>query len=226
MNIHRIVGFGKKSENYDKMTDKRKKISNTIKQMRKTLKKPLQEVEKIEKDLVKLYWKERKLREKSSIESGKRVLSDEKSMVELKQCETQINSCIRKKKKIESQHKEDFKKLRKNMNEEERIRLKAKIYKIDTELDQIMTCFKLSFANLCSLFLSECMNHERHEMQTLFESIFALDGKALITETDKIIKLNKNPKEPKVMKKLEDSIKRLNGMNVRNLDGRKLQFSI
>ena len=55
VNIHRIVGFGKKSENYDKMIDKHKKISNTIKQMRKTLKKPLQEIEKIEKDLVKLY---------------------------------------------------------------------------------------------------------------------------------------------------------------------------
>jgi len=89
-----------------------------------------------------------------------------------------------------------------------------------------MTCFKLSFANLCSLFLSECMNHERHEMQTLFESIFELDGKALITGTEKIIKLNKNLKEPKLMKKLEDSIKRLNAMNVRNLDGRILQFSI
>ena len=112
------------------------------------------------------------------------------------------------------------------MKEEGRIRFKDKIYKIDTELDQIMTCFKLSFANLCSFFLTECMDHERYELLTLFESIFQLDGNARITDRKKTIKLQRNLKEPKGMKKLEDGIKKLNEMKIQNLEGRLLQFSI
>jgi len=112
------------------------------------------------------------------------------------------------------------------MKEDGRIRFKDKIYRIDTELDQIMTCFKLSFANLCSFFLTECMNHERYELLTLFESIFQLDGNARITDRQKTIELQRNPKAPKGMKKLEAGIKKLNEMKIQNLEGRLLQFSI
>jgi len=225
VNIHRIVGYGKRSENYDKMKEKHKKITKTIRQLKLKLKKPLKEIEKIEKELVKLYRQEKKLREESSINLGKRVLCDDR-LDELKQCKKIIDRNLRKQKAIEKQYKEDFKKLKENMREEERIRLKDKVYRIDTELDQIMTCFKLSFANLCSLFLSGCMNHERFEMQTLFDSIFQLDGDAKISDKEKIIIINKNPKEPKLMNKLEAAIVKLNGMKMINLDGRQMKFSI
>jgi transposase len=225
LNIHRIVGYGKKSEKYEKMIEKCTSLRETIRHLKLRLKEPLREIENIEKELVPLYGQERELREKSTIESGQRILDDD-SLFELKQCERQINRCLRKKRTIENQHKEDFKKLKKHMKEEERIRLKDKVYKIDTELDQIMTCFKLSFANLCSLFLSECMNHEKFEIVTLFESIFYLDGKAVITDKDKIITLSKNPKEPELMKKLEEVTVKLNGMKMINLDGLQMQFCI
>jgi transposase len=225
LNIHRIVGYGKKSEKYEKMIEKCTILRETIRHLKLRLKEPLREIENIEKELVPLYGQERELREKSTIESGERILDDD-SLFELKQCERQINRCLRKKRTIENQHKEDFKKLKKHMKEEERIRLKDKVYKIDTELDQIMTCFKLSFANLCSLFLSECMNHEKFEIVTLFESIFYLDGKAVITDKDKIITLSKNPKEPELMKKLEEVTVKLNGMKMINLDGLQMQFCI
>jgi hypothetical protein len=58
------------------------------------------------------------------------------------------------------------------LKEEKRLRGKDKVYRIDTELDRIMTCFKLSFVNLCSLFLKRCFNGEKMELLTLFESIF------------------------------------------------------
>ncbi len=189
------------------------------------LKNPLMEIEKIEKELAPLYSKERKLREKSKIEGGKRVLSESDSE-KLKQFESEISKCLRRQKAIEKQHKEDFAKLKKAMKEEGRIRFKDKVYRIDTELDQIMTCFKLSFANLCSFLLTQCMNHERNELVTLFESIFQLDGNAKITDREKIIKLERNPKEPNMMKKLEDCINKLNDMKIQNLEGRLLQFTV
>jgi len=224
LNIHRIVGYGKKLENYDNMQEKYSKIKKTIRKLRMQLKKPLMEIEKIEKELALLYQKETKLREKSKIELGKRVLSESDSE-KLKQYEREINKCLRRQKSIEKQHKEAFTKLKENMKEEGRIRFKDKVYRIDTELDQIMTCFKLSFANLCSFLLTECMNHEKHELITLFESIFQLGGNAKITDREKIIKLERNPKEPNMMKKLEDCINKLNDMKIQNLEGRSMRFT-
>ncbi len=225
LNIHRIVGYGKKLEDYDNMQERYSKIKKTIKKLRMKLKNPLMEIEKIERELASLYCRERKLREKSKIEGGKRLLSESDSET-LKQYEREINKCLRRQKAIEKQHKEDFAKLKKAMKEEGRIRFKDKVYRIDTELDQIMTCFKLSFANLSSFLLTECMNHEKHELQTLFESIFQLDGNVKITDSEKIIKLKRNPKEPMMMKKLEACIQKLNEMKIKNPEGRLLQFII
>jgi len=225
LNIHRIVGYGKKLESYDSMKEKHLGTKQAIEKLRMKLRDPLSEIEGIDRELAPFYRKERKLREKSRIEGGKRVL-DEPDSEELKAIEREIAGRLRKKKAIEREHKEDFVKLRNNTKEEGRIRFKDKIYRIDTELDQIMTCFKLSFANLCSLFLTECMNHERYELVTLFESIFQLAGEAKTTTQAKTIDLERNPKEEKVMQKLEAGIKKLNDMKIKNPEGRLLQFSV
>lgn len=123
------------------------------------------EIEAIDEQLVPLYQQERRLREKSTIVDGKRVLSEADS-IELQQCEAQINKCLRQQKKIEKEHKDDFKRLKRCLKEEKRFRDKDKVYRIDTELDQIMTCFKLTFVNLCSLFLTKCMDRENFELLT------------------------------------------------------------
>ena len=225
LNINRIAGYGKKLEDYDSMKEKYSRVKHTVEQLRAKLREPLSEIEQVEIELVKLYRKERKLREKSNINFGKRVLS-KLDFTELKETERKIAKKLRRQKAIEKDYKKDFAKLKKNMKEEGRIRFKDKIYRIDTELDQIMTCFKLSFANLCSFFLTECMNHERYELQTLFESIFQLGGNARITDRQKTIELQRNLKEPKGMKKLEAGIKELNEMKIRNPEGRLLKFSM
>ncbi|MEA2032852.1 MAG: hypothetical protein U9N41_04625, partial [Euryarchaeota archaeon] len=146
INIHRIVGYGKKIENYDKMDEKHGKICKTITQLKSQLKEPLLEIEAMEEQLAYLYRQERTLREKSLIIEGKRVL-DEADSTELRQCEARIARCLRQQKTIENEHKDDFKRLKKYLKEEKRIRDKDKVYRIDTELDQIMTCFKMSFVN-------------------------------------------------------------------------------
>jgi hypothetical protein len=129
-------------------------------------------------------------------------------------------------KKVERQHKESFSKLKKYLKEEKRIREKGTVYKIDTDLDQIMTCFKLSFINLCGYFLIEFMNRERYELLTLYESFFQLKGESSTIDGKKIIKLFKNPKDAKLMKKLIPALDKLNNLNIENNDGMKLQFSM
>jgi hypothetical protein len=116
--------------------------------------------------------------------------------------------------------------LKKSLKEEKRIRDKDKVYRIDTELDQIMTCFEMSFVNLCSLFLARCMDHEKFELQTLFESIFQLNGEAFIANEGKRIVLEMNPKEPELMDKLNKGLCILNTMNICDSDGHSIRFNM
>jgi len=225
VNIHRIVGYGKKIEKYDLMDEKHGLLCETITNLNLKLEKPLMKIEAIEEQLAPLYSKERKLREKSEIDDGKRVLNEVDS-IELQECEKQINKYLRQQKKIENEHKDDFKRLKMCLKEERRIRDKDKVYRIDTELDQIMTCFKMSFINLCSLFLTKCMSHEKYELLSLFESIFQLEGTAFLDSEKKVIELEMNPKEPELMKKLNNGLCVLNKMDIHDMEGRAVQFKV
>jgi hypothetical protein len=142
----------------------------------------------------------------------------------LKECESQINRCIRQKAKIEKEYKDDFDKLKNNLEEEKRLRDKDKVYRVDVELDQIMTCFKMSFVNLCSFFLIKCFGGEKFELLTLMESIFQLDGSASVSDDRKVIDLEMNPKEPDLMDKLYKGLQILNTMQVHDLEGRGIEF--
>jgi hypothetical protein len=224
-NIHRIVGYGMKIENYDRMEDRHGKLCETIIHLNLKLEKPLKEMELINEPLSCLFVRERILRERSEIINGKRILNETDS-IELHDCEVQIDRYLRQQKAIEKEHKDDFKRLKKCLKEERSIRDKDKVYKIDLELDQIMTCFKMSFINLCSLFLTKCMNHEKFELLTLFESIFQLDGSASIDCENKVIELEMNPKEPELMDKLNKGLSILNGMEIQDMSGRSIKFKV
>jgi hypothetical protein len=226
INIHRIVGYGKKLEDYNKMKEKHANLCQKIKQIKSNLKKPLKKINELKKELEVLYKQERILREKSEIALGKRISNDQNKAEKLKQIESQISKNIREQKKIRHADNSDFSKLTKLTKEEERIRVKDKIYRIDTELDQIMTCFKLSFVNLCSYFLKECMNNEKYELLKLFESIFQLKGKAIVTDDEKLIHLEENKKDPALMEKLKKVLKKLRTLELHDLQGRKVVFCL
>lgn len=223
--IHRVVGHGTKMESYDKMIERHREICETITHLKIKLKAPLIQINAIEAQLTDLYPQEKTLREKSKIEEGKRILDDPDAIC-LKECESQINRCIRQIAKIQKEHKDDFDKLKKNLEEEKRLRDKDKVYRVDVELDQIMTCFKMSFVNLCSFFLRKCFEGEKFELLTLMESIFQLDGNAAVSDYRKVIDLEMNPKEPDLMDKLFKGLQILNTMRIHDLEGRGIEFKV
>jgi hypothetical protein len=225
VDIHRVSGHGIKMESYDKMVERHRQICETITHLKLKLKVPLIEINAIEAKLTDLYQQEKMLREKSMIFEGRRILDDPDAIC-LKECEAQINRCIRQKAKIEREHKDDFDKLKKNVGEEKRLRDKDKVYKVDVELDQIMTCFKMSFVNLCSFFLIKCFEGEKFELLTLMESIFQLDGSASVSDDRKIIDIEMNHKEPDLMDKLYKGLQILNTMQVHDLEGRGINFKV
>jgi hypothetical protein len=93
--------------------------------------------------------------------------------------------------------------LKKKKEELARIIDKKKIYRVDVELDQIMTCFRISFANICSYMLYECFNGEKMTLKQLFETIFDLRGKVKVENDQRNIFLERNPKQENVMRKLD-----------------------
>lgn len=225
VNIHRIVGYGMKIENYTRMEERHGKVCETISQLQLKLAKPLDELRQLDDVLAPLYARERILHERSEISDGKRIIAPVDS-VELHDIETQIRRYQRQKNIVKGNYKEDFKQLKQCLKEEKGTRNKEKVYKIDIELDQITTCFKMSFINLCSLFLTKCMDNERFELAKMFESIFQLNGSSFIEGDKKFIRLERNSKEPKLMEKIEKSLQILSSMNIIDNEGKCINLFI
>jgi len=182
----------------------------------------LNEIRGIEKNLESKIKEERIYREKSSVDDGKRKLPEHEAGI-LKGIQKEINRLKREIKKIEKGHEKPFKSLKKKKEELARIIDKKKIYRVDVELDQIMTCFRISFANICSYMLDECFNGEKMTLQRLFETIFDLRGKVKVDNDQRNIFIDRNPKQENVMRKLELALEVLNRMGIK--DANKLRYN-
>lgn len=225
VNLHRIVGYGKKLIDNTKVLEKIKKLQVQIGILERKLKVPLNEIREIEIDLQQKIGEERIYREKSTIENGERKLSKNDAQL-LKSIRKEINSFKRKIKKIEKNHERPFKSLKRKRKELARIIDKKKIYHVDVELDQIMTCFKISIANICSYLLDECFSGEKMTLERLFETIFDLHAKVKVENNQRTILIKKNPKQKKVMRKLESALDIINNMNIEDLKKCKYNFSL
>jgi len=223
--IHRISGYGKKEVPDEKMQDKREKLEKSIVALRFELKEVIDEIEKCKVEREQLCDKERTLKEQTTIKGGKRE-GDANILSALEDCDRKINGIDRKINNIKKPHKEKFKKLQKWEKEWRRIQGKDHVYVVDVELDQMMTCFRMSFANLCSFFLSHCLNDEKMELQTLIQSFFMLSGSITETENERIIKLTRNEKEPEMMKKLALGLNALNSLSINCINGKKFSFQL
>ncbi|MEA1895811.1 MAG: hypothetical protein U9N36_11585, partial [Euryarchaeota archaeon] len=123
-------------------------------------------------------------------------------------------------------HPKQFTSLKKKGDELARIVDKKKIYSVDVELDQIMTCFKISSANICCYLLDECFNGEKMTLQRLFEVIFDLQGTVRIENGCRNIFIKKNLKQQDIMKQLESALDSINHMGIEDLNGRMYNFKL
>ena len=138
--------------------------------------------------------------------NGEKKLSEHDAEL-LKRIQKEINSLKRKIKGIEKGHEKPFKSLKKKKKKElARIIDKKKIYRVDVELDQIMTCFKISFANICGYLLDECFKGEKMTLQRLFETIVELRGKVEVENNQRNRVIERNPKQEYTMRKLESAL--------------------
>ena len=223
VNLRRVVGYGKKLVDNIKVLEKIKLLRGQINELERELEAPLNEIRGIEKDLQSRISEERIYREKSTVVNGERTLSEHDAEI-LKRVQKEINSLKRRIKKIEKSHEKPFKSLKKKKTELARIIDKKKIYRVDVELDRIMTCFKISFANICSYLLDECFGGEKMTLERLFETIFDLCGKVRVEGDQRDVFIQRNPKQEYIIRKLESAFDVINRMGIEDTNGCKYKF--
>jgi len=223
VNINRAVGFTKKLIDNEKILLKIEELQGAISEIEKELESPLSEIKEIEKILQLKIEQERNYRERSILVKGERKLPELDAKY-LKDIQSEINSLKRKIKAIEMDDEKSFNSLKMKKSELARIIDKKKIYSVDVELDQIMTCFKISFANICCYLLEKCFNGERMTLQQIFETIFELRGKVTIDDSQRNIAIERNIKQESLMKKLEFAFDCINSLGIKDIYGNQYNF--
>jgi transposase len=219
-----VVGYGKKLLPDENMLDKIKKLQTDLRKLQQELKIPLSQITAEEKKLQDLFDKERQLKERSKInKNGKRDQS-QRNQKNLESCQRDIRRIQRKIKKMEEPFKKQFNTLRKKSKEFARIQGKRKVYHVDVELDQLMTSFRLTFANLLVFFAKEMLDDTPIEMNTLIQSILFLSGKIEHLRDRRKVYINKNEKDPQFMKKLERGLSKLNAFKICHPSGVFYEF--
>ena len=103
---------------------------------------------------------------------------------------------------------------------------KQKVYHVDVELDQLLTSFRLTFANLLAFLAKEILDHMPVEMNTLIQSILFLSGKIEHLPGRRKVCINKNKKDPKFMEKLSNGLSKLNALKIRHPSGAIYEFAL
>ncbi|ODS29785.1 MAG: hypothetical protein SCARUB_05112, partial [Candidatus Scalindua rubra] len=207
--FYQVVGYGKKLVPDEKMLEKIKNLQIDLRQLQTELAVPLSQITVEEKKLQALFEKERRLKERSKINKDGQREQSQRNQKNLKSCQRDIGRIQRKITTIEEPFKKQFNVLRKQSKEFARIQGKRKVYHVDVELDQLMTSFRLTFANLLVFFVKEILDNTPIEMNTLIQSILFLFGKFEHLPDRRKVYINKNEKDPQFMKKLQKGLSRL-----------------
>jgi len=225
VNIHHVVGYGKKLVDNPTVISKIELLQKQKDKLESELTIPLGKIKDLEVSLQKKITEEKIYKEKSTIVNGIRRLPDH-DMQDLNSIQKEINSIKRMIQKIKDEYPKQFKLLDKNNDELARIVDKKKIYCVDVELDQIMTCFKISMANICCYLLDDCFNGQKMTLHRLFEVIFNLRAEVRIENDCRNISIKKNFKQPEIMKKLESALTGINDMRIKDLNGYQYNFKL
>jgi hypothetical protein len=223
--FYQVVGYGKKQVSDEKMVDRINKHQSELKRLKEELKIPLSHIAAKEQEFQILFEKEKRLKEKSKIKDGKRIQSRRDQKL-LESCQRQIRKIQREIKKTEEPHKVKFATLRKKSKEYTRIQNKKQVFHVDVELDQLLTSFRLTFANLLAFLAKEILDDISVEMNTLVQSILFLSGTIEQFPDRRKVNINRNEKDTEFMETLSRGLQKLNTLKIRHPSGATYEFSL
>ncbi|MGH7492350.1 MAG: hypothetical protein ACREOO_08140 [bacterium] len=208
-----VVGYGKKLLDDDNMLERMKTLQTDLRQLHDELTEPLAQISDKEQQLQKLFIEERRLKENSKIKNGKRIQS-QRNKEALETCQRQIGKIQREIKAIEKPFQKQFSLLRQKSKEFARIQGKKEVYQVDVELDQLLTSFRLTLANLLAFLAKEILDEDAIEMNTLVQSILYLPGRIEHDSERRKVYLKKNDKDSKFMMSLAKGLSKLNSLKI------------
>jgi hypothetical protein len=183
VSLNRVAGYGRKAIENPRALEAQKKAATRIEELSRQLEKPSEQISIHENAIADLIPQERQIRAQGTIRNGKRILA-QKLQQQLDSCSKKINYHKRAIKKIEKEHGDKFKLLRKHQKEWLRLQGKEKVYEVDVELDQIVTFHRISLANLFSYFIKHFLDGACISMVMLLHRIIHLQ--ATIEESNEV----------------------------------------
>jgi len=96
----------------------------------------------------------------------------------------------------------------------------------DVELDQLLTSFRLTLANLLVFLAKEILEEAAIEMTTLIQSILYLPGRIENDTGRRRAYIKNNERDPAFMRKLTKGLSKLNALNIRHPGGPVYEFKL
>lgn len=221
--LNRVAGYGKRKLSDEKVRQTQKILQARITALRKQLDTPLQAIAEQEERLATAITSERRIHSRARVQDGKHVVGPDEQVV-LKQMARTIAGCKRAIKSIESGQQKELKRLRRYETEWLRLQGKEYVYRIDVELDQIMTYFRVALVNLASWFLHQYLEGSSKSLVGFLHSILLLPAEIEVTQEVRRVRLKRNPKDPESMARLTEALRRLNDLGIQHLGGQRIEF--
>lgn len=228
--LHRVAGYGKKLLDDKTVQAKQKELQEKIEALRNQLQQPLAELCALDQQLHFWIDKERQIRAQTRIVKGQRQMKPQQAK-QLDGCQSAIAAIERQKRKIRQPHQKWFDRLKRHEHEWLGLQGKETVYKVDVELDQILTYFRVAFVNLCTYFQmkffgtssSTKASPPRMTLATLLHRIFSLPATIEQTQEWRRVYLKRNRKDKDTMALLEQVLPKLNQLNLHHATGRRLE---
>jgi arginine repressor len=221
--LHRVAGYGKQRLPDLRVQERQVKLAGQIEALHRSLHEPMAAIAEAELEISNLIPKERRLRARSQVVDGKRILpsSEAKQFHEIGR---QIHALKRTISAIRKEHP-DFRKL--DRAEQKWIRLQGKetVYKVDVELDQIMTFFRISLVNLYTR-MARLMGWSHLTLVKFLHTVLLLSGRVEESPETRHVILERNAKDPTTMAALSTAIAKVNALRIRNAAGQEMSFAL
>jgi transposase len=223
--LHRVAGYGKKRLPDEKVRQAQQTLQKKITALRRTLDEPLNAIAAHEERLAGAIEQERRIRSRVPVAEGKRILTPEQQAA-LNNIRRTITDCKRGIQSIESEEAKDLHRLRRYEKEWLRLQGKEYVYRVDVELDQIMTYFRVALVNLASWFIHHYLAGSSMSLVSFLHSILLLSADIEITDDVRHIRLKRNTKDPKMMAALSAALDKLNSLKIQHMDGKRILFAL
>jgi hypothetical protein len=223
--LNRVAGYGRKRVTNPRQREKQEKLARKIGSLTDQLQYAIEARTAHEQEIAKLIPKERRLRAKTRLVDGKRIVP-RSIRADFERCGKEIRRHERAIRNIEKPHKEEFRQLRKCQREWLRLQGKETEYAVDVELDQILTYFRASLVHLYAYFINYFLDGQPLSLIGLASRILQLSATIEEQRDHRKIVLQRNAKDPTMMNRLQGAIDKLNNLKVIGPRGKVMSFCL